>query len=465
MGSIKRGLRNVLRSPIRTALVVALLSISIGLAVSMLAVNGAVGQRLEEVNQQLTPDITVRPAGSFGFMGGGEPLKVSDLAPVETMAHVVTVQKTAMSQYTGTALQSAIDAGTLGRRFFGGGSGGQGGPPGGTGQGEFQTTISAPITVMGSDPIGSGAEGQVTLFGGGVAQVTAGRSLTSEDSGAYVAIMGSALAEKNGLQVGSTFEVVEGSPVEVVGLFQSGQRFGDNTIVMPFDTLQKVFGLDGEVNQATVVVDSVQNLKSVADAIKSALGTDKVDVITDADRLTQANSALEGASGSTRTGTLAGLGAGAAVIVFAMTMVVRDRRREIGVLKAIGASNRQVALQFAVESGAIALVAVVLALGVALVAVQPVADQVLASNNTAPMMGQFGRFVGGDGQTPAFRDIAQQGRQFGGFFGGVGNLEAGLTAGSALAAGFSGIALALGAALVASLSIARIRPAEVLRGE
>lgn len=57
MGSVKRGLLNVFRSPIRTALIVALLAISIGLAVSMLAVNGAVGQRLEEVPQkELTID-------------------------------------------------------------------------------------------------------------------------------------------------------------------------------------------------------------------------------------------------------------------------------------------------------------------------------------------------------------------------------------------------------------------------
>jgi putative ABC transport system permease protein len=191
-----------------------------------------------------------------------------------------------------------------------------------------------------------------------------------------------------------------------------------------------------------------------------------VDVLTDADRLTQANSALEGASGTSRTGTLVGVGAGAAVIILAMTMVVRDRRREIGVLKAIGASDRQVVLQFAVENGAIALIAVVLALGVAMVTVQPVANQVLAGNDSPQAFGQFGRFGATSNSEPAsLGRFAPGGRQFAGFLGSVTNLDAGLSASSALAAGFSGIALVLGSTLVSSLSIARIRPAEVLRGE
>jgi len=293
---------------------------------------------------------------------------------------------------------------------------------------------------------------QATLLGGGTASVVAGRPLALEDADSNVALLGQALAERNNLQVGATINW-DGTSVEVVGLFSTGQRFGDNTVALPFETAQRLLGLEGGVSQATVYVDSVDNLSSVSQAISDALGSDRVDVVSDVERLSRVTGALEGARNTTRTGMLAGLAAGAAVILVAMTLVVRELRREIGILKAIGASNYQVVLQFAAESLAIAVVAMAVGLLVAQVAVTPVNAQALSlpqlpNIGGAPMMGVPGRGQFGGG----------------GLFG-LGNIEADLTVGSALFIAGSGLGLVLLTAIVSTAFIVRIKPAEVLRSE
>src|SRR6185369_4949807 len=56
----------------------------------------------------------------------------------------------------------------------------------------------------------------------------------------------------------------------------------------------------------------------------------------------EALTALQGIQGIALTGMVVTLGAAAVITFLVMVMVVRERRREIGVLKAIGASNAKV---------------------------------------------------------------------------------------------------------------------------
>src|SRR6266851_8798342 len=88
MRTIKRSVRALIRSPLRAALMVGVLAVSIGLALIMITVNGAFAQRLDDVRAQVGTEITVRPAGSFGggaftFRRGGGGSGGS-VAPVTT---------------------------------------------------------------------------------------------------------------------------------------------------------------------------------------------------------------------------------------------------------------------------------------------------------------------------------------------------------------------------------------------
>jgi len=418
---------------------VAILAVSIGLALIMLTVNGAFRDRLDQIRAEIGTEVTVRPAGSFGFMGGGEPLLEKDVARIETIPGVVSVERALMVRYSGDSLQSAIEPGTLGGRFFGGQGGGGTRPAPSPSVQDFRV----PITVMGADTSGS-----LQVFGGGQADVVSGRGFTKEDSDANVAILGEALAEKNNLAVGSTLDL-EGTPVEVIGLFTSGQRFGDNTVFMPIDSVRRLFGLADEVSSATVRVDSIGNVDRVATAIKATLGEDRVDVVTSTQTFARISAPVADAENSSQTAMLAALGASAAIILFSIVLVVRQRVKEIGILKAIGASNWQIGLQFGIETLVVSVGAAIIGALVTFPAAQTVANS-LVSEPTGP---------GGPGGGPR---IFAAPAGAGGF---LGDVDVAVSPQVFLYALGIALGLAVLASVVPSWYVANVRPAEVLRHE
>src|ERR1019366_1470737 len=70
-GSIKRGVKNVLRSPVRLALVVVLLGASLTFTAAMVAMNSGSQSQLANVQKQIGTGIEIRPPFSgFGFNAG-----------------------------------------------------------------------------------------------------------------------------------------------------------------------------------------------------------------------------------------------------------------------------------------------------------------------------------------------------------------------------------------------------------
>jgi hypothetical protein len=68
MGVVWRAIRNLIRSPIRTGGIVAILSVSIGLALIMVTVHGATENQLGSIGTQIGTEITVRRADRLGIM-------------------------------------------------------------------------------------------------------------------------------------------------------------------------------------------------------------------------------------------------------------------------------------------------------------------------------------------------------------------------------------------------------------
>lgn len=453
MKTLGRGLRALVRSPLRSGLLVGALGISIGLALIMITVNAAFSDRLDEIKAQVGSEVTVRPAGSFGggfFRGafGGQNSDVSALTSEEIdgiagVDHVTAISRTITVPYTGDGLTASLQPR--------GGAGG-GNFPGG---GEFRF----PVLVTGTDSPGS-----LSTVGLGDAEFIAGRTFENGEAAAAVAVLGANLAEANGLAVGDTFDM-EGARVEVVGIFTTGTRFGDNALFLPLATAQGLFGREGEIDEAVVQADSVDNAQAVADGVRALLGEDVADVSTDQATFAGISAPISDAQSSSLIGMIAAIVASAAVILFSVGLVARQRIREIGVLKAIGASNWHVTAQFGVET-------IVLSLAAALIgalATFPLAQSVangLVSDPAAPggggIAGQFGRGGGGQAVDGGFQAAGGGFQAAGGF---LGNVDVAVSPEIFLFAIGIGLLLAVLASVIPAWYVSRVKPAEVLRYE
>lgn len=429
LGVVRRSIRNLIRSPLRTLLIVAILAVSTGLALIMLTVNGTAANQLESIGAEIGTEITVRPAGHFGMMGGGEPLNEEDVDKLEVIPHVVSVQKTIQTQYTGDGLQSAIELGTLGSRW-------QQLPA------ELLERVKSrfsSINVMGFDP----AIEDPALMGGGQLKITGGRYFTIEESDANVVVVGQALADKNELDIGSAIDI-NGTSVQVIGIFTSGQRFGDNILVMPIDTVQRVFDLEG-VTSVTVVADDVGNVDGVVDAIRGIFDEETADIVSTKDMYERINEPVVNAGKTSQIGMIAAFAVAAVIILFSVVLMVRQRVKEIGILKAIGASNWHIGFQFSVETLFISLPAAIIGALITFALAQRVADLLVPSALGLGLARAGGLFGGGVTRFAGI-DVAVSPEIF------------------LYALGIA-VALAIAASIFPSWYVARVKPAEVLRYE
>ena len=460
MNVITRGIRNAFRNGIRTFSIVIILGLSIGLALTMVVARQAVQAKINSVKASIGNEVTISPAGARGFEGGGNPLTDAQMATVAAVPHVVSVTETLGDRLssTDTNLQSSITAGSLGQRnaqFNGGGDGGGGqGFGGGGGGGASATTFTPPVTVTGTNTL----TGTSVLPGGGTLKLTSGKTFNPSVD-ADVAIVGSDLATKNNLKVGSTFQAY-GATFTVVGIYDAGNTFSNSGLLMPLPTVQRLSGQPDDVTGATAQIDSITNVNGAVTAIEGKLGS-AADVVSAQDTSNQALAPLESISTISVISVIGAVIAGAAIILLTMLMIVRERRREIGVLKAIGSSNVKVTLQFITESITFTLLGAVVGLVLGVVGGNPVTKLlVTTSSSTTTAGGAGGRFGGGGG---GFGRGAGAAFRAGGAS--IRTINAVVGWDIILYGLVAAILIAIIGSAIPAWFIAKVRPAEVMRAE
>jgi len=283
--------------------------------------------------------------------------------------------------------------------------------------------------------------------------------------------VGTTLATKNSLVVGSTFTAY-GETITVAGIFDSGTEFSNNAVIFSLPTLQRLSSQTGDLTSAVVTVDSIGNMDSVTSQVKRTLGS-KADVTSSKDAAADAIAPLDSVKTVASFSLIGAVVAGAVIILLVMVMVVRERKREIGVVKAIGGSNLRIISEFMVESLTLTVLGALIGLAIGVVGGQPVTKMLVdnsanSSNATTPIQ------IPGGGSVKVPSDNLRA-RGFGprqlsrirdnGAYKGISNIKAQIGWGILLD-GFGAAVLiaAVGSALAAGM-IAKVRPSIVMRAE
>jgi putative ABC transport system permease protein len=476
MNTITRGFRNAFRNVVRTTSIVVILGISIGLALTMLVARQAVQQKINSVQSSIGNTITIAPAGFSGFSSVNNSLTTTELAKVSSLAHVTNVAESVTDRLT-----------TIGSTTPSFGGGGAGGGSSSTSTTNDQTSLTSPVTINTSTtggrhffvsgggslptnftpPVEIDGTNNPTTLDSTALKITSGSAL-SGTSDANDAMVSTSMASKNNLKVGSTFTAY-GTTLTVTGIFSISNEAGEGTIIVSLPTEQRLSGQTGDVTSAVATVDSVSNLNSVTTTIKNTLGSSVADVTSSETEATTAIAPLNSIKNISLYSLIGAVIAGSVIILLTMIMIVRERRREIGVIKAIGSSNLRVIFQFMTEAVTLTLMGALIGLIIGVAGSGPV-TKLLVNNasttttTTTTSAGGAARFGGGGaGGGGGGNFISRQFSTSGAFD--IKNVHAVVGWDILLYSLLAAIIIAVVGSAIASGLIAKVRPAEVMRTE
>jgi putative ABC transport system permease protein len=464
MSPVSRGVRNAFRNGVRSLSVIIILSLSIGLCLTMLVANKAVSDKIASVKSSIGTTVTISPAGFNPGSQANNALTTNELSKVKSIPHVSSVTETLSDRLstTGssqpsfggrsdssgatTSLTSPVElnANANAPRFISGGSG------------SLPTNFSLPVSFTGTNDPRS--------LDGSSLSLQSGRTIdgTSDTNDVLVS---ASMASKNNLKIGSTLTAYN-QTLTVAGIFKTSTQGDEGTVILSLPAEQRLSGQSGVVTSAVANVDSLDNLSSATSAIKSSLGSG-ADVVSSEEQADNTVKPLNSVKTVSFFSLIGAVVAGAIIILLTMVMVVRERKREIGVVKAIGGSNVRIMVEFMIEALTLTVAGAIIGLLIGVVAGQPVTNTLVSnstssSTTTAQGPGAGGRQGGGAGPSSS-------GGGFGGRFRNTGTVR-GIRSINAqigwgiLLDGFGAAVLiaVLGSALAAGM-ISKVRPSETLR--
>ncbi len=469
MASLIRGFKNAFRSGIRTVAIVIILGVSIGLSLTMLVARQAVDNKISAVKSSIGNTVSIQPAGFNSYSAINNSLTVSQLADLIKIPNVTAVNETLTERLTTigstdlsfglqstnssnatTSLSSPVKL-NLKRHLFkaGGGLFFSGG-----GSSSIPTNFSLPITIIGTSNSQNINGQSLTLEQG---------NYFSPSSNSDLAIISSNMASKNNLKVGSTFQSYNVN-FKVTGIYLSANNGAlGNAAIVPLSVEQSLSGQSGDVTAAEIFVNSIDNLSSVTSAIQKELGSN-VNVTNAIEDANTEVSPLNSVKTISLYSVIGAIIAGGIIILLTMIIVARERRKEIGIFKAIGASNLKIVSQFAAESSTLTLLGAVVGILIVILAGNPMTKFLVSNSTTAGTVGngrfsRLGSFGGGAGGR-----FVSGGRGVGGVLrSNITNVHAVIGWDVLLYGILAVIIISVIGSVGIALVISKVRPAEIMR--
>jgi ABC-type antimicrobial peptide transport system permease subunit len=340
MGMLLYGLKNVGRYKIRTLIVMVLVGLPFFVLLMMSSVEDSMNNQIKRIQENVGTLIQIRPRGSLGHINQAGGL--NRLLPVDVTEKIKGIDHITKVETYLIALEPIAN---------------------------YYMTVHVGVGIGDIKRLES--HGEV-----GDPKIIKGRDFVMEDSGKDVAIVGKAYARKVGVDVDAfTVETyfekevlrpgpgvlkiglksIGGKPFKIVGIFSSGYNFGDNQMFLPFETFKRHYGVSEEVSKIYITIDSTENLEKIADEVRKRLGP-VADVITVKSGTKFVSLALGTMKKIARAWVIISILLMVLIILFSMLLVTDERYKEIGTLKAMGASASDIGKQFITESILLALI-------------------------------------------------------------------------------------------------------------
>ena len=327
MNAIRRGIKNICRNKARSLAVTLLLSLIMTLLIVLVEVNNTSRERLSEIESRVQTLIAMRPAGlSDPDVSKNKPFEGGEFS-------TKTLEKARLIPHANniTKIEEYI----------------------------YKTQIDTSRPNAFSILIGMQPESEMRVIGEvdyESAKIIAGQRLTREDEHTKVVVVGRLYAKQRlGLtdadiqnyKTGDKIMKLESEPFAVKGIYETGNDLGDNHVFLPIESLRQLFNPGNNLSRIFVTVDKVQNVETVAQELQSL---QEADIITTPGAVSVASQYATKIAVTSKYAFLLTLISGAALVAFTMILSLKERVAEVGILKAIGASNREVAGQFIGES-------------------------------------------------------------------------------------------------------------------
>ncbi|MGE5140253.1 MAG: ABC transporter permease [Rudaea sp.] len=177
-----------------------------------------------------------------------------------------------------------------------------------------------------------------------------GRAIQRGD--VYQAVIGSKIAKKKNLDLGGTLKWRD-QDFTVVGILNETQTAPDDWVMVPLETARHVMERPTLISAFTVFPQDIREADAVVERIRSSVDT--VSVQTLEEQLSRVSEGLAIFNVILLSGAIISVLVGGLAVINTMIMSVNERTHEIGLKKAIGATDGEIVREYVGEAALIGL--------------------------------------------------------------------------------------------------------------
>jgi len=354
MGTIIRGIKNIFRNKLRNTTILLILSLSLSLALIMVNMDFLSNQKIKSIRERWGGNsFIVESSYNYYIIGKKEPYDEEKSLIDESIADEILkmdLVKSVNKQITGSFYSKKLkQKGEIGISKH-------------MGEVEVSEKITHSISILGLEDLGN-------MFS---MKLIKGNIYKKDDIDQNVIVVEDTFAERNNLDVGSNI-IINKEKIKIIGIYRTRGELKLEINFIPFKTAQRLLDREGKVDSLLVTVDLIDNVQKVVDYINNKLSDGKIVAVYD--RVDNPVLLfLNNIKRMSKVTMISSFIVGILIILLIMFINVRGRAREIGILKAIGASNLNISAQFLAESTSLCIIALILSTAITLAISQPLAD-------------------------------------------------------------------------------------------